>query len=125
MAEDYEIDGTGQCTVWLYEKFLSVTGWMQKGAGEKDISYAQEDIAHLLGCAQETVSKLTQQAIKDAYMRSMAANKKTKKRRQSKKIRKVTTKQGRQRTSKSGKSKQPKNSPAPVEEPLADKPSLT
>jgi hypothetical protein len=109
----------------LYEKFLSVTGWMQKGAGEKDISYAQEDIAHLLGCAQETVSKLTQQAIKDAYMRSMAANKKTKKRRQSKKIRKVTTKQGRQRTSKSGKSKQPKNSPAPVEEPLADKPSLT
>ena len=55
----------------------------------------------------------------------MATGKKRKKSRQSKKVRKATSQRGRQRTSKSGKSKQPRKSPATVEEPVADNPSLT
>ena len=45
------------------------------------------------------------------------ATKKNKKTRQAKKVRKATGQRRRQRTSKSGKSKQPRKSPPAVEEP--------
>ena len=53
----------------LYDKFVSLVGWMQKRAGKDDIFYAQEDVAELLGCAQATVHNMTKSAIRDGYLR--------------------------------------------------------
>ncbi len=55
------------------------------------------------------------------------AVKERKKTGQTKKVRKATMKQRRQRTSKAGKSKQPRKTPqaVPVEEPLAENSLLT
>jgi len=50
------------------------------------------------------------------------ATKKRKKTRQAKKVRKATSQQRRKKTSKSGKSKVPRKSPAVIEEPLARTP---
>jgi len=53
------------------------------------------------------------------------AVKKRKKTRQTNKVRKATAQQRRRKISKTGKSKQPRKSPAPdLEEPIAEQPTL-
>lgn len=53
----------------LYDRFVSMAGWLQRGCGDNDIFLPQRKVCELLAVSGATVSNMTNCAIKDGYLR--------------------------------------------------------
>lgn len=53
----------------LYDRFVSLAGWLQRGLGDEDIFLPQENLAKILGLAGSTISSMTHSAMKDGYLK--------------------------------------------------------
>jgi hypothetical protein len=53
----------------LYDRFVSMAGWLQLGCGENDIFLPQRKVCELLGVSGATISNMTHCAISDGYLK--------------------------------------------------------